>query len=83
MKHFKQGQIAVFFLLLLFWSAVQGNENPSDNKNEKQLELENIPANRVLITLDSSVYQHNEYWQGHIDSNAYDSLAATLTTLTE
>ena len=61
MKHFKQGLIAVFLFVITVLIGCSGNENPIANKNEKQLELENIPANRVLITLDSSVYQHNEY----------------------
>ena len=81
MKHIKQKQIAVFFVTTLSIGCTN-NENPIANKNEKQLELEIIPANQVLITWDSTIYQHTTYWQTYLDTTDYDSLAISLLNST-
>ena len=78
MKHIKQKQIVVFLFVIALLVSCNDNGNPIVNKNEKQMELEIIPSNQVLITWDSTIYQHNTNWKTYLDTTAADSLANLL-----
>ena len=76
MKHIKQKQIAIFLFVATFLIGCSNNENPVANKNEKQLDLKIIPANQVIISWDSTIYQHNTNWYySSSDSSSIDSVA--------
>lgn len=64
-----------FFLLFLPFGC---DDNPIINKNGKQIELEIISSNQVLINWDSTIYQHNADWKTYLDTSAVDSLANLL-----
>lgn len=64
-----------FFLLFLPFGC---DDNPIINKNGKQIELEIISSNQVLINWDSTIYQHNADWKTYLDTTAVDSLANLL-----
>lgn len=77
MKSIKKKNIG---LILLFAAALLfgcEKDNPLANKNEKQIELEIIPSNQVLIVWDSTVYQHKTIYSQY-DSTYVDSLAIFL-----
>jgi len=78
MKHIIQKQIIVFLFIAALLVSCNDNGNPIVNKKEKQMELEIIPSNQVLITWDSTIYQHNTNWKTYLDTTAADSLANLL-----
>ncbi|MCH8034485.1 MAG: hypothetical protein IH950_12125 [Bacteroidetes bacterium] len=75
MINIKQKQILVFLFVSALLGSCSESENPIVNKDEKQMELEIIPANKVIITWDSTIYQHSTNWINYIDTTAADSLA--------
>ena len=78
MKHIKKKLIIVFLFVTALLVSCNDNGNPIVNKKEKQMELEIIPSNQVLITWDSTIYQHNTNWKTYLDTTAADSLANLL-----
>ena len=93
MNYIKQKTATLIFIVTILFSCCDNplvNKN-DDNllvnknngkplvKNEKQLELEIIPSNQVIINWDSTIYQHKTTdWTTFLDTAAIDSLANLL-----